>query len=106
MPSMTEEARTQGPNEVFEFVRPEWQAKANCLGSDPVLFFPVGDDPATIDAAKAVCVTCPVRKECLEYALTTRQDDGIWGGLDEEERKRMRKARSAERKNYTRPTGY
>ena len=58
---------------------------------DPNLFFPITDDEAR--PAKAVCSTCPVRLECLEYAIATRQDDGVWGGLDEAERKRLRRRR-------------
>ncbi len=58
---------------------------------DPNLFFPVIDDEA--GPAKAVCASCPVRLECLEYAIQTRQDDGVWGGLDETERKRLRRRR-------------
>jgi WhiB family transcriptional regulator, redox-sensing transcriptional regulator len=70
-----------------------WRQDAACRDLDPNLFFPPSDEEAA--PAKAVCATCPVREECLEYALVTRQDDGVWGGLDETERKRLRRRRQA-----------
>ncbi|MCA1692194.1 MAG: WhiB family transcriptional regulator [Actinobacteria bacterium] len=68
-----------------------WRDDAACRGLDPDVFFPASDDEAGV--AKAVCETCPVREECLEYALETRQEDGIWGGLTETERRRLRRRR-------------
>lgn len=68
----------------------EWSNRAACLGAEPELFFPVGIGGAAIDevtAAKAVCATCAVLDECREYALRTRQPFGVWGGLDEEQRR-------------------
>jgi WhiB family redox-sensing transcriptional regulator len=73
-----------------------WIARAGCLGEDPEMFFPVGSGPAALEQeaeAKLVCGTCPVRDECLEWALATCQDAGVWGGLGEEERRRIRRAR-------------
>ena len=73
-----------------------WIERAGCLREDPELFFPVGSGPTAIAqeaAAKAVCRRCPVRNECLEWALTTCQDAGVWGGLGEEERREIRRAR-------------
>lgn len=70
-----------------------WRHHAACRDLDPHLFFPEPDDDA--GPAKAVCSTCPVQQECLEYALATRQDDGVWGGLDETERRRLRRRRQA-----------
>jgi WhiB family redox-sensing transcriptional regulator len=71
-----------------EFTMPPSVLKyAACAGEDPDLFFP--DDPqATEDTAhaKAVCARCPVRDECLKWAIENRQTHGIWGGLDENER--------------------
>lgn len=77
-----------------------WAPRAACLGKDeekgaPV-FFPSnevrrgGPDPR--EEAKAICATCPVREECLEYALAFPEPLGIWGGMDEEERRRLRRA--------------
>ena len=62
--------------------------------TDPDLFFPVGTTgPAIeqIENAKAVCRMCDVQKTCLEYALVTNQDSGIWGGTSEEERRAPRR---------------
>ncbi len=77
----------------------EWVHRAKCRDVDPELFFPVGTTgPAAeqIEAAKAVCVTCSVRNECLEWALVTGQDAGVWGGTSEEERRSIRRARRRE----------
>ena len=61
----------------------------------PDPFFPVGSTGLAveqIEAAKAVCEQCPVKTECLQFALETNQDSGIWGGTSEEERRRLRRA--------------
>ena len=68
-----------------------WRRAAACRDLDTGFFFPLSDDDA--GPAKAVCATCPVREECLRYALATRQGDGIWGGLTETERRRLRRRR-------------
>ena len=71
-----------------------WRARAACNTVDPDLFFPVGvTGPAVaqIAAAKAVCAGCDVRPECLEFAITTNQEYGIWGGTSEEERRALRR---------------
>jgi len=70
-----------------------WRRQSACRDTDPNLFFPNTD--AEAGAAKAVCAECPVRQECLEYAVATRQDDGVWGGLDETQRRRLRRRRQA-----------
>lgn len=62
-----------------------WQDKAACKGKEPDLWFPDGN--ASTREAKAVCAECPVRVECLAYAIETRTDTGIWGGLTEAERR-------------------
>jgi WhiB family redox-sensing transcriptional regulator len=74
-------------------VRLDWKLKAACRNLDTSMFFP--DTEADADAAKDVCAQCPVREACLEYALATRQHDGVWGGLTESERRRVRRRRSA-----------
>jgi WhiB family redox-sensing transcriptional regulator len=69
-----------------------WWKHAACAGTDAELFFPVGDGPAVgpqVEAAKAVCRDCPVRRDCLEYALSTNVT-GVWGGYAEGERRRIR----------------
>ena len=80
--------------------RIEWRSRAACRGIDPDLFFPVGSTgPATdhIAAAKMICYACQVQKECLEFALATRQELGIWGGRDEAERRDLRGTRRQQR---------
>lgn len=77
----------------------EWVHRAKCRDVDPELFFPIGTTgpaAAQIEAAKQVCVNCTVRDECLEWALTTGQDAGVWGGTSEEERRSIRRARRRE----------
>ena len=79
------------PDTVTTYDPNEWRLDAACRDLDTAIFFPETDE--AVDAAKAVCATCPVRQACLEFALITRQDDGVWGGLDENERKRVRRRR-------------
>lgn len=75
----------------------DWRHKASCKDHpDPDIFFPIGNTGPALDqieAAKKVCGTCGVREECLEWALSTRQDSGVWGGLSEDERKAIRRGR-------------
>ena len=73
---------------------PTWRDDAACLGMDPDLFFP---PPGWYGAeeAKAICQGCPVRAECLEYALQTRPVYGIWGGLNHNERWDVARGRRA-----------
>jgi WhiB family transcriptional regulator, redox-sensing transcriptional regulator len=78
----------------------DWVQRAKCKDEDPELFFPIGTTgPAAdqIEQAKAVCMQCPVRQECLEWALATGQDAGVWGGTSEEERRALRRARRPDR---------
>lgn len=69
----------------------DWQDQANCLGVDPDLFFP--ERGASTREAKEVCRGCVVREQCLEYALANGEKFGIWGGLSERERRRLRRQR-------------
>lgn len=72
---------------------PHWSPEALCAQTDPEAFFPEkGGSPKV---AKKVCVGCPVRPECLEYALATDQRFGVWGGMSEGQRRKLRKARKA-----------
>jgi WhiB family redox-sensing transcriptional regulator len=73
-----------------------WQERANCLGVDPDLFFP--ERGASTREAKSVCRGCDVRLECLEYALGHGEKFGIWGGLSERERRRVRRERAIVRR--------
>ena len=69
-----------------------------CQAAEPELFFPLsaaGPAVAQVAAAKAVCRGCPVRAECLDYAMQTAQDHGIWGGTTEEERRQARRGQAA-----------
>lgn len=62
---------------------PIWRAKAACLDLDTELFFPSGSTGPALDQAeqaKAICQRCPVVTQCLEWALATNQDAGIWAG--------------------------
>ena len=73
--------------------RDRWLAGlANCLGVDPDLFFP--ERGASTREAKEVCRGCVVREDCLEYALTNSEKFGIWGGMSERERRRIRRQRA------------
>jgi WhiB family transcriptional regulator, redox-sensing transcriptional regulator len=75
-----------------------WRTGAICRDTDPELFFPVGTTGyalVQIDRAKEVCGQCPVSRDCLDYALETNQDSGIWGGTSEEERRVIRRKLAA-----------
>ncbi len=73
-----------------------WQDFANCLGVDPDLFFP--ERGASTREAKEVCRGCTVREDCLEYALQNGERFGVWGGMSERERRRIRRQRALARK--------
>ena len=68
-----------------------WQALAVCPQTDPEAFFP--ENGASDADAKRVCWSCDVREQCLEYALKHDQRFGIWGGLGERERRKIKKQR-------------
>ena len=79
----------------------DWRVDAACRDTDPDLFFPVGTTGPAIEqiaSAKAVCGECDAQSECLEFALATNQDSGVWGGTSEEERRKLRKAWLARRR--------
>ncbi|MHB8293287.1 MAG: WhiB family transcriptional regulator [Acidimicrobiales bacterium] len=79
----------------------EWRHAAACRDIGPDVFFPVGTTGQAlvqIEAAKAVCRQCEARPACLEFALATNQESGVWGGASEEERRRMRKSWLARRR--------
>jgi WhiB family transcriptional regulator, redox-sensing transcriptional regulator len=74
-----------------------WRDQSACRAADPELFFPVGqggDAMRQALQARSVCHTCPVMGKCLEWALSTRQTVGIWGGLDEFERRSLIRRRN------------
>ncbi|EPH02421.1 hypothetical protein HMPREF1531_01727 [Propionibacterium sp. oral taxon 192 str. F0372] len=66
-----------------------WQEQALCAQTDPEAFFP--EKGGSTREAKKVCQSCPVRSDCLDYALANDERFGIWGGLSERERRRLRK---------------
>jgi WhiB family redox-sensing transcriptional regulator len=68
--------------------RPAWQEQASCRGVDPDLFFPERGEPA--GPAKEVCSGCVVRSECADYAIARPEKFGVWGGMAERERRKMR----------------
>ncbi len=67
----------------------DWQERALCAQTDPEAFFP--EKGGSTREAKRVCLGCEVRAECLEYALEHDERFGIWGGLSERERRRLKK---------------
>ena len=89
-----------GGEDTMAHANPEersWQDYANCLGVDPDLFFP--ERGASTREAKEVCRGCVVRDDCLEYALVNGEKFGIWGGMSERERRRIRRQRALARAN-------
>ncbi|MEV3859142.1 WhiB family transcriptional regulator [Streptomyces sp. NPDC050095] len=74
-----------------------WLDSAACAGEDPELFFPISTAGRSLEstrAAKQVCRGCPVTDECLEWAMSTGQTTGIWGGMSETERTARLRARA------------
>lgn len=79
----------------------EWRDVASCRDTDPDLFFPVGTTGPALDqiaSAKAVCDECEAKAPCLEFALATNQDSGIWGSTSEEERRTIRRRRAQQQR--------
>jgi len=66
-----------------------WQERALCAQTDPEAFFP--EKGGSTREAKKICMTCEVRTECLEYALANDERFGIWGGLSERERRKLKR---------------
>ncbi len=77
------------PTELTDLIT--WRDLAACRDMVEVDFFPFPEDTAGIGRAKEVCASCPVTAECLDYALETRQIDGIWGGHTSTERAKLRR---------------
>ncbi len=69
-----------------------WQDLANCRGANADLFFP--ERGASTRTAKGICRQCTVREECLEFAIVNGEKFGIWGGLSERERRKIRRQRA------------
>jgi WhiB family transcriptional regulator, redox-sensing transcriptional regulator len=83
------------PREITPEPTPAWMRFANCAGVDASLFFP--DRGASSKEAKAVCAGCVVREACLEYSLTNGEKHGVWGGMCERDRRRLRADRNRRR---------
>jgi WhiB family transcriptional regulator, redox-sensing transcriptional regulator len=85
--------RPAGTAPPLPFLPTDWQVGAICaeLPEDEAdaIFFP--ERGGSSKAAKAICARCPVRSECLDYALVSKEPFGIWGGTSERERRRLRK---------------
>jgi hypothetical protein len=80
---------------------PEWQARALCAQTDPEAFFP--EKGGSTRDAKRICARCEVKENCLQYALDHDERFGIWGGLSERERRKIkRQAREAARRRSER----
>ena len=76
---------------------PDWRVAGACLTADPELFFPIAEGTITkkqVAQAQRICADCPVRQQCLEFAMRTREPAGIWGGTTPEERIRELRARN------------
>ncbi|WP_225976680.1 MULTISPECIES: WhiB family transcriptional regulator [Corynebacterium] len=76
-------------DDLFGAVEQEWHDQALCAQTDPEAFFP--EKGGSTREAKRICKACGVRDECLEYALLHDERFGIWGGLSERERRRLKK---------------
>lgn len=75
-----------------------WLNDAACVGYDPELFFPIGNSDEAMETtllAKSICRGCPVAGTCLSEALRGKYADGVWGGLDENERRDLHARRRA-----------
>jgi WhiB family redox-sensing transcriptional regulator len=85
----------------------EWRAAGACLSADPELFFPIAQGSAAdgqTTSALRVCAGCAVRQQCLDFAMTTCEAHGIWGGTTPDERTRARRRSMRRRKEHqTRP---
>lgn len=86
---------------VAEVERPEFFTKAACVGEDPELFYPHPSATAERELARAICAGCPVRNDCLEWAIEHNEREGIWGGLLKAERIEHIRARGIDGLNST-----
>lgn len=77
------------PVPLTAFTTDQWQDRALCAQTDPEAFFP--EKGGSTREAKKICLGCEVRHECLEYALAHDERFGIWGGLSERERRRLKR---------------
>lgn len=73
---------------------PTWHDEGICQTTDPAIFYPEPGDSDT--TARKICAGCPVRRTCLDHALTKPEWHGVWGGISQNERRRLIRARRAE----------
>ena len=85
----TRSGRSMSLDDLFGAAEQEWQEQALCAQTDPEAFFP--EKGGSNREAKRICQACAVRDECLEYALLNDERFGIWGGLSERERRRLKR---------------
>ena len=81
-------------NRTVDWDNGDWRQMAACRTTEPELFFPVGSTGLAVDqivAAKKVCGNCEALSPCLDFALATNQESGVWGGTSEDERRKLRK---------------
>jgi WhiB family redox-sensing transcriptional regulator len=81
-------------NRTFDWDMDDWRQVAACRSTEPDMFFPIGSTGGALDqiaAAKRVCASCEAMSACLDFALATNQESGVWGGTSEEERRKLRK---------------
>lgn len=84
----------------------DWRYRAACVGEAPELFFPIGGGgpgETQLADAKAVCRRCPVREQCLAWALASGQDFGVWGAMSEDERRALARSTARSRRTGRRP---
>jgi WhiB family redox-sensing transcriptional regulator len=77
------------PSDDYESLEDQWQERALCAQTDPEAFFP--EKGGSTREAKRICLGCEVKDECLDYALAHDERFGIWGGLSERERRRLKR---------------
>ena len=77
------------PLDGIEYGTPQWYELALCAQTDPEAFFP--EKCGSTREAKRVCASCPVARQCLEYALENDERFGIWGGMSERERRKLKR---------------
>ncbi len=70
-----------------------WRDQARCRGMDPQVFHPAEEDEVGAERAKSICAVCPVREPCLEFAIATKEREGVWGGRTALERRRLIRTR-------------
>jgi WhiB family redox-sensing transcriptional regulator len=84
-------------DELYFDAEEAWHEHAACATQPAEVFFPPSDVPGAATKAKTICAGCPVQEECLSFALETAQSEGVWGGMDAGERRRLRR-RTRDRK--------